>query len=154
MRKNDNIPFSIKQLEDNSGFLLWQISSLWQQKQKKALEANYNITHTQYVLLASIYWLTLHDEEVTQVSLSAHTKIEPMTISQVLKVLQKKEYIYRQPHSKDTRAKAVYLTPQGKKLMKDAIVTIESIDARFFEVLGKNVNKFNSTMQKLIKDNF
>ncbi len=154
MRKNDNIPFSIKQLEDNSGFLLWQISSLWQQKQKKALEANYDITHTQYVLLASIYWLTLHDEEVTQVSLSAHTKIEPMTISQVLKVLQKREYTYRQPHSKDTRAKAVYLTEQGKDLMKDAIVTIETIDNRFFEVLGKNVNKFNSTMQKLIKNNF
>lgn len=153
MKKNDN-PFSIEQLEDNSGFLLWQLSSVWQQKQKKALETIHNITHTQYVLLASIYWLTTHDEEVTQISLSTHTKIEPMTVSQVLKVLQKKGYIFRQPHSKDTRAKAVYLTSEGKNLMKDAIVTIEGIDARFFESLGKNINKFNTMMQKLVKYNF
>lgn len=153
MKKNDN-PFSIEQLDDNTGFLLWQISSIWQLKQKKALEANYDITHTQYVLLASIYWLTLHNEEVTQISLSLHTKIEPMTISQVLKALQKKGYIFRQPHSKDTRAKAVYLTEDGKNLMKKAVITIEDIDTRFFEVLGKNVRKFNIQIQKLIKDNF
>ncbi len=151
--KKSEYPFSIKYIEDNSGFLLWQVTSLWQQEQKRALEKNHGISHSQYVILASTYWLTLNDEEVTQVTLSQHTKIEPMTVSQILKGLQKRDYIFRQPHSVDTRAKAVYLTPEGKALMKEAIITIEGIDARFFGALGKGINRFNSEMIKLIKSN-
>jgi len=151
--KEREYPFSIKQIEDNSGFLLWQVSSIWEQKQKYALESIHKITHSQYVIMASIYWLTLSGEEVTQISLSQHTKIEPMTVSQLLKVLQKKEYIHRKPHSKDTRAKTVYLTDNGKVLMEKAIVTIEAIDADFFKVLGRKIGKFNQEMLKLIYQN-
>lgn len=152
--KKSYIPFTVEQIEDNSGFLLWQITSLWQQEQKRALEISYRISHSQYVILASTYWLTLNGDEVTQIGLSQHTKMEPMTVSQILKGLQKMDYITRQAHSADTRAKAVSLTLKGKELMKDAIKTIESIDAKFFSVLGKGVKRFNADMMKLIKANY
>lgn len=152
MEKNQ-MPFGIKYIEDNSGFLLWQITSLWQQEQKKILQNEYNISHSQYVILASTYWLTLNDEEVTQIKLSHHTKMEPMTVSQILKGLQKIGYISRRAHSEDTRAKSVFLTAEGKELMKDAIKSIESIDAKFFSALGKGIGKFNTDMIKLIKNN-
>lgn len=152
--KKSYIPFSVKYIEDNSGFLLWQLTSLWQQEQKRALEINFRISHSQYVILASTYWLTLNGEEVTQIGLSQHTKMEPMTVSQILKGLQKSGYIVRQAHSADTRAKSVSLTDEGKDLMKDAIKMIEALDVKFFSVLGKGIKKFNADMMKLIKTNY
>ena len=113
MKSNDNT-FSVKKSEESSGFLLWQVTNLWQREIKKALE-QYGLTHSQFVLLASIHWLILHKQEVTQVVLSSHTKIDPMTTSTVLRTLQKKGFIQRQEHLTDTRAKTVGLTEEGKK---------------------------------------
>ena len=113
MKRTD---FSFDRPEESSGFLLWQVTNLWQREIKKALE-DYGLTHSQYVLLASIHWLTIHKQEVTQIVLSAHTKIDPMTTSTVLKTLQKKGLIQRQEHLTDTRAKTVGLTDDGKNVL-------------------------------------
>jgi MarR family transcriptional regulator, organic hydroperoxide resistance regulator len=91
--------FSVEKTEDSSGFLLWQVTNLWQREIKKALE-KYDLTHSQFVLMASIHWLTLNKEDVTQILLSSHTKIDPMTTSTVLRTLQGKELIQRQEHAK------------------------------------------------------
>src|SRR6478736_8594694 len=116
MKSPDNT-FSVESPDDSSGFLLWQVTNLWQREIKKALE-KYGLTHSQFVLLASIYWLTLHKQEVTQIVLSSHTKIDPMTTSTVLRTLQQKGLILRQEHQTDTRAKTVGLTPEGIEITK------------------------------------
>ena len=77
MAKTD---FSFEKTEESSGFLLWQVTNFWQREIKKALE-KYELTHSQFVLLASIHWLTLDKQNVTQILLSNHTKIDPMTTS-------------------------------------------------------------------------
>src|SRR5881394_4036081 len=107
MKSRDN-PFQFEKAEDSSGFLLWQVTNLWQREIKKALEPH-GLTHSQYVLMASIHWLTLMGTEVTQVVLSSSTKIDPMTTSTVLRTLQKKGFLQRQEHATDTRAKTVAL---------------------------------------------
>jgi len=129
---------------------LWQVTNLWQREIKKALE-QYGITHSQFVLMASIHWLTLNKQEVTQIVLSGHTKIDPMTTSTVLRTLQQKAFIQRQEHATDTRAKTVELTEEGKKIIKKAIVTIESFDAAFFSELGSGTNDFNLKLLTLLK---
>ncbi len=43
MKSADNI-FSVKKPEESSGFLLWQVTNLWQREIKKALE-QYGLTH-------------------------------------------------------------------------------------------------------------
>jgi MarR family transcriptional regulator, organic hydroperoxide resistance regulator len=77
---------------------------LWKREIKKALE-QYDLTHAQFVLLASIHWFTLKELTVTQVILSNHTKIDPMTTSTVLRTLQAKGLLQRQEHETDTRQK-------------------------------------------------
>src|SRR3954467_3426438 len=116
MKSSDNT-LSFKKAEDSTGFLLWQVTNLWQREIKKALE-KYALTHSQYVLLASIQWLTLNNQDVTQILLSSHTKIDPMTTSTVLRNLQTRGLLQRQEHSTDTRAKTVGLTESGKKIIK------------------------------------
>jgi DNA-binding MarR family transcriptional regulator len=151
MKTTDNT-FSFDKAEDSSGFLLWQVTNLWQREIKKALE-QFDLTHSQYVLLASIHWLTLQKQDVTQIVLSSHTKIDPMTTSTVLRTLQAKGLLQRQEHSKDTRAKTVALTENGKKMVKEAVIAVEKFDADFFSKLGDGTKDFNKKLISLLKQN-
>lgn len=150
MSKSDDNTFSVEKAEDSSGFLLWQVTNLWQREIKKALE-QHNITHSQFVLMASIHWLTIHKQEVTQIILSANTKIDPMTTSTVLRTLQQKNLITRQEHATDTRAKVVVLTDSGKEIIKKAIVTVEDFDRKFFSVSGVNTKDLNQNLMALLE---
>ena len=148
MKHPDN-PFQASEAEDSSGFLLWQVTNLWQREIRKALE-KYNLTHAQFVLMASIHWLTLHKQEVTQVVLSSHTKIDPMTTSTVLRTLQQKNLLSRQEHATDTRAKTVTLTADGITIIKQAVKTVEQFDNLFFSTLGHKTESFNKKLRQLL----
>jgi MarR family transcriptional regulator, organic hydroperoxide resistance regulator len=150
MKKEDNA-FGFENAEESSGFLLWQLTNLWQREIKKSLEP-FGLTHSQFVLLASIHWLTIQKRDVTQVLLSNHTKIDPMTTSTVLRTLQTKEFIKRQEHSTDTRAKTVALTATGTKTVKQAIKIVEKFDAHFFAKLKSNVATFNKNILLLLSE--
>lgn len=148
MKSTDNT-FSVEKAEDSSGFLLWQVTNLWQREIKKALEP-YDLTHSQFVLMASIHWLTLQQKDVTQILLSSHTKIDPMTTSTVLRTLQSKGFLQRQEHLTDTRAKTVVLTDIGKAIIMKAVVTVEAFDKAFFATLGDNTALFNAQLLMLL----
>ena len=148
MKDSDNT-FIFDNANDSTGFLLWQLTNLWQREIKIVL-AKYDLTHSQFVLLASVHWLTLHNENVTQIALSSHTKIDPMTTSTVLRTLQKKGLLKREEHSIDTRAKTVELTKKGIGIIKNAIQTVEEFDASFFKSLGKKIEDFNNKILLLL----
>lgn len=142
--------FSVKSADESSGFLLWQVTNLWQREIKKALMP-FNITHSQFVLMASIHWLTLHKTEVTQIILSNHTKIDPMTTSTVLRTLEKKKILKRQESQIDTRAKIIELTEEGINVTKSAIIVVEKFDNQFFSKFD-NRGEFNLQLLKLLKE--
>ena len=148
--KSAKIPSRFENAGDSSGFLLWQVTNLWQRELRKALE-KYDLTHSQFVLLASISWLTSKKTDITQTLLSVHTKIDPMTTSMVLRTLQKKGLISRHEHITDTRAKTVGLTAGGEEMARLAVKTVESFDDLFFHSLGDNLPAFNGMLEVLLK---
>ncbi|UAY54775.1 MarR family winged helix-turn-helix transcriptional regulator [Arachidicoccus terrestris] len=151
MTKTDQYnPFSVEKAEDSTGFLLWQVTNLWQRMIKQALEP-YNLTHSQFVLLAGIHWLTKQMQDITQITLSNHTKIDPMTTSSVLRKLELKKLIERREHSMDTRAKEVVLTNRGLGTAKEAIRVVEQFDHQFFSKLGADIPVFNKYILSLLK---
>lgn len=150
MNPNDNT-FSVEKPEESSGFLLWQVTNLWQREIKKALE-QYGLTHSQFVLMASIYWLTVHKQEVTQIVLSNHTKIDPMTTSTVLRTLQARGLVERHEHETDTRAKTVILSELGLENIKKAVITVENFDRYFFSSLKDDVEDFNTKLIQLLQN--
>ena len=150
MSSKDNT-FSVEKAEDSSGFLLWQVTNLWQREIKKIL-LPFDLTHSQFVILASMHWLTIQKADVTQIILSQHTKIDPMTTSQVVRTLQKKELISRQEHKTDTRAKTIEITEKGKKTIKKAVIAVEKFDREFFALLQTSQNTFNQNLQILLKN--
>jgi MarR family transcriptional regulator, organic hydroperoxide resistance regulator len=48
-----NLPFGFDRPEDSHGFLLWQTTMIWQRQIKQALEP-YNISHAQFVIMATV----------------------------------------------------------------------------------------------------
>lgn len=148
----DKIEFIFKTPEVSPGYLLNQLHLIWQRKVKNVLDP-LNLTHTQFVLLASIAWLTNKKDDLTQVELAAANNYDRMMVSKVLRTLQSKNLIERREHSTDTRAKVVTLTSNGKKLLQTALTKVERMDIDFFENLGNNIESFNSNMQRLIEKN-
>jgi DNA-binding MarR family transcriptional regulator len=95
--------------------------------------------------------LSIQKTEATQIILSQHTKIDPMTTSQVLRALQKKEFIRRKEHITDTRAKTIEITKHGKETIKKAVIAVEAFDREFFSKLDSPQQEFNRNLQSLLK---
>ena len=140
----------IEKAEDSTGFLVWQVTSLWQREIRRLLEPH-DLTHSQFVILASTHWLSMRQTDVTQILLSEHSKIDPMTTSTVLRTLQRKGLVQRREHATDTRAKTVSLTEQGEKVIKQAVVIVEGFDRDFFAPLGSKAGEFNKKLVSLLQ---
>ena len=148
----DNIQFKFKKPEESPGFLLAQVTMLWQRKQKQVLDP-LNLTHTQFVLLSALAWLSKEKNAVTQVDIANLSSSDRMMVSKVLRTLQDKEFVSRQEHPTDTRAKIIKLTKSGSEVLQNALIEVEKTDIEFFSVLEKNLEIFNSGLLTLIKEN-
>ena len=71
--------------------------------------------------------------EVTQIMISKLSEIDVMTVSQILSLLEKHDFVKRKEHSRDTRAKVVILNKKGEEILQTAVPLIEQIDEFFSE---------------------
>ncbi len=147
---NNTTSFRFDTPEDSSGFLLWQVTSVWQRGIKQALK-KYNITHTQFVILASLLWFLTHKKETNQAVVSAQTHIDPMTTSTVLRTLQRRGLVHRVANRSDSRAKTITLTAKGKHIATQAVKKVEQFDDLFFAVLGNKKNGLQANLRRLVQ---
>jgi DNA-binding MarR family transcriptional regulator len=133
--------------KQSPGFLLWQISNKWQSEQRKALMA-FDLTHVQFVLLASLVWAG-NTESFTQKQLAQHAKTDVMMTSQVVRALERKGLITRTTGATDGRSFTLAVTKDGVGLVNKAVVAVESVDKRFFSVLNSSLPTFTAMMQLL-----
>jgi DNA-binding MarR family transcriptional regulator len=135
--------------EHSPGFLLWQVSTKWRRAIETAL-ATLNLTHPQFVLLASLGWLTRYHTDVTQVELARHCGTDVNMTSQVLRSLEQKGYIERHRRKGDERSKFPKITEKGVKLVEQAIPLVEKVDDNFFGKLdSETTKKYIDILQKL-----
>lgn len=144
--------FSKQKSSEAPGFVLWQVYMIWQRAITKRL-SQLELTHPQFVLLASLLWLSKSSEPITQITLSKHTKIDAMTVSQILKNLEKHKYIQRKVHPHDTRAKVVVLTEKGINKARLCVPEVEKLDHDFFKVLNNQESEFIKLLNTLIETN-
>jgi len=128
MVKNDN---ELGHLDDIN-YLIWRIFKFWQRGRQKLL-GEFGLTSSQMELLVTIYHISKHNTEVTQILLSQKTEIDPMTTSTILRNLQKKGLINRRYSTIDTRARIVEITDKGTHLLEKAIVKINKEQTLLFE---------------------
>ena len=109
-----------------------------------------NLTHPQFVVLASLAYLSQNgNEEITQVMISKLSGIDVMTVSQILSLLEKHDFVKRKEHSRDTRAKAVTLNKKGEAVLQKAVPLIEQIDEFFFGKLDNDEEQFKHFLVRL-----
>ncbi len=108
-----------------------------------------NLTHPQFVVLASLAYLSQNNIEVTQVMISKISGIDVMTVSQILNLLEKHNFVKRKEHSKDTRAKTVVLNKKGEEILQKAVPLVERIDEIFFGKLDNDEDRFKQFLAKL-----
>lgn len=149
MKKSGKLSSS-KTAEEPVSSALWQVSSEWQRGVKRALDS-IDITPSQSMILSSLLFLSKQQEVVTQVDLALHSKIDPMTTSTIIRILERKELVKRKEHRTDTRAKMVVLTSYGTKITKQALKIIEKFDMDFFDSLGNRAKTFQSSLAILLK---
>lgn len=135
-----------KEPGDSAGFLLWRVTLRWQRSIGKVL-APMDLTHAQFVLLASIARLNQDGEQPTQSQLAGHAGTDPMTTSQVVRTLESKGLIVRAVDKYDSRVKRLKATRPGSRLAFKAIAAVEAIDDEFFAPV--NAATFVRTLQKL-----
>jgi DNA-binding MarR family transcriptional regulator len=113
------------------GFLLWHATLRWQRGIAAAL-APLELTHVQFVLLASAWWLNRQGERPTQVALAAHAGTDVKMTSQVLRSLEAKGLLEREVDPSDSRARRLRVTPAGARLAPRAVAVVEQVDDGFF----------------------
>ncbi|MDN3506631.1 MAG: MarR family transcriptional regulator [Simkaniaceae bacterium] len=149
--KNINFnEISIHDSPDQSpGFLLWHVSTTWRGSIEKTLKP-LGLTHPQFVILATLGWLTRNGERVTQAAIGKTAGLDPNTVSQIIRGLEQKEFIFREKSS-DGRAKNPILTVQGSVTLKKAMPAVEAKDTEFFHKLThREMEYMLDTFQKLL----
>lgn len=138
--------------EENAGFLMWQLSMLWQRKLKNGLDT-IGITHAQFMLIAALDYLGTTKAVVSQQDLAHHCRIDKMMTSKILRTLQQKGVLTRKKNRVDTRAKTLALSEKGMEILTQAYKIIEKTDADFLAPLGLNSLSFSDDMRSLLKQN-
>ncbi len=113
------------------GLLLWRTTMHWQRVMTATL-APFDLTHAQFVLLASAMWLGRDGEPPNQVRLAAQAGTEVKMTSDVIARLEAKGLIAREADPRDSRAKVIRVTAAGAAAAQRAIVAVEAADAAFF----------------------
>lgn len=132
---------------DSPGLLLWQVTNRWQAAQRAALKP-FELTHVQFVLLASLTWLG-SDGPVTQKRLAEHAATDPMMTSQVVRALASRGLVLRSSHPADGRAVALAVTDEGAALANRAVAVVEACDEAFFASLGRGRAAFAAQLRVL-----
>jgi DNA-binding MarR family transcriptional regulator len=143
--------FTVDSPSDSPGFLLWQVTTLWQRALKPCLEKA-GLSHAQFVIMSVLCWLLENQQSSNQADIAHLSKLDKMIISKSLKILEQKKLIKRFEDPKDTRAKQVTLTPKGQKETIKAINAIEGADKDYFSPLSaKEMVQLNALLVKLSK---
>ena len=120
---------------EKPGFLLWHATLRWQRMVTAALKP-LGLTHVQFVLLASVWFLEDRVGPPSQRQLAEHAGTDAMMTSQVLRSLAGHGLVERHPDPTDGRVKRLTVTDAGRSVAASALDAVDGLDRRFFGPTG------------------
>ena len=148
---NNKFPSEFNQDSSASiGLSFVKVYNLWHKQIKDQLK-EVGLTHPQFIVLSSIGFLSMQNDEVNQVDVSKTSDIDVMTVSTIVRNLEKSSLVMRESSKIDTRAKSIVLTKIGQKKLAEALPIVEKVDHDFFDSLGKHREDFNHLLLQLIE---
>lgn len=135
--------------EDNPGFLLWQVSTLWSKSTTIALKP-LGLTHPQFIILATIDWLK--GKGTSQEEIGRRIVLDPKMTAHLLRSLEVKGLIDLS-HINDEGIKQPLLTKAGGEILAKALPVVKSADAVFFASIDLKNSNIVATLQGLAHAN-
>ncbi len=132
----------------STGLIFLRVYNQWYTAIKQALRT-IGITHPQFVVLTVLNFLGQSEEFVSQASIAKMANMDVMSVSQIVRGLEAKEYLARDANPKDTRANAVRLLEKGQSAVRLALPIVENIDDTFFGVLSNDEKVFRDFLHRL-----
>lgn len=142
------VDYNFEKPEENLGYLLWQTTMLWNRQMNRAL-GEINLTHTQFVIMAALGWLSKTSDSVTQKEIADHSNTDRMMVSKILRKLQGNGLIERKEHETDTRAKCVFITDKGIDILQNALEIKAQANNLFFSKLSDK-QKFGNELVQIL----
>ena len=138
---------------NDTGFLLWRLSNIWRKQINDAI-AYLNLTHVQYLLLASIAQLEYKDKLTSQKSIAQYARIDIMMTSKVLRKQEQRKLVNRRKYNLDGRVYLSTLTKKGLALLQEVTPIIKKVDRNFFESVTQNKFSLQSIFSQTIEDQY
>ena len=135
-------------LEHSPAYQLWLATNAWQRTIRKSLEP-FDVTHVQFIILASIDLLKESGEIPTQVAVHRFGAIDENITSQVVKTLVAKGLVIRKKHPTDGRGHLLELTESGCDLVESARAVVRPAIAEFFAPVGEDLEQLTALLRKL-----
>ncbi|MFC6086051.1 MarR family winged helix-turn-helix transcriptional regulator [Sphaerisporangium aureirubrum] len=118
-----------------TGYLVWRLANRWRVAVDRAL-APLGLTHSQYVVLSSLYGMRRAELYPSQRELADHTGLEALYVSKLARALEADGLIERTRDPRDTRAVRLTLTPKGQDAVRPAIGIVRKLVDRLLQPLG------------------
>ncbi len=128
--------FMREDADDSPGFLLYRLTLLWQEKLGEIFE-KLGLNQTRYAILATLKYFEERGMTSSQNQIVQQTKIDKMTLSKSVRVLERDQLVIRSPSLSDSRSMVVSLTSGGRKLVSKAIHEVETADEEFFSCMSE-----------------
>ena len=138
--------------QESTGLLFIRAYHKWHGLIKNELKT-IDLTHPQFVVLTTLAALLRQQEWVSQTDIARFSDMDVMTVSQIIRLLVKKELIMREVHPKDSRANIILLTDTGLQKVNQALPLVEDIDQAFFGKLEDKTEILNQLLIKLEAEN-
>jgi DNA-binding MarR family transcriptional regulator len=91
----------------------------------------HGITADQFVLLTVV----AREPGITQITIVERTASDPNTVAAILRLLERRRFVRREPHAKDRRARCVFLTAAGRRMQRRAAEEAGPILAALWDCL-------------------
>jgi DNA-binding MarR family transcriptional regulator len=118
------------------GYTMMKAAQVWRSEVGIALRSS-DLTVPQFFVLMALYRPARHGWEAPRQSeVGLRLGTDANTTSQIVRALESRGLLTRQPHPHDRRARAISLTDSGFDLARDASAIVRGINDLFFGVIA------------------
>jgi DNA-binding MarR family transcriptional regulator len=131
------------------GFVLWRLVHRFQREMNRELTP-LDLTHLQFTVLALVAWSN-RNGTATQAKLARDYDVEPMQMSQMMKVLEAKGLILRRAPDINQRLKCAEITAKGLNVLGKAMPIAVDIQRRMFGAEGQPGGKLHKMLLRSVR---
>ena len=135
--------------DENAGFLLWRLTLAWRAQAGAALRP-LGLTHTEYVLLALVFWYSHDGYFPSQRELADHGGLDQMLVSKTVRPLVRQGLLVQVADPADRRIARMSLTDEGRNTFRQAAAAVGDAHRQFLHPLGDRAETFIRELQQLL----